>query len=222
MPIMQGGVRSRTQDHLEGESSDPQTARNSGLLLLSLTQDILFITPDASQILDRLLQCDSPTSSDVPLPSIIRDMCDDLAAAWYRSRTKRGWPTMQMRKVTPLLELKLQLGGYVIPERGYPPTCRLLIIFETLMHALPSDNVQATESLISLQPLLTTRQEAVARGLMRGLTNKELASELSLSTHTVKDYVRIIMAKLNVTTRSGLVARLIHGTQQEAPTKEKN
>jgi DNA-binding NarL/FixJ family response regulator len=45
-------------------------------------------------------------------------------------------------------------------------------------------------------------------GLMRGLTNKELAAELRISTHTVKEYIRQIMMKVKTTSRTGIVARV--------------
>lgn len=214
MPILEGDVRPRNQRRSELELFESATALNTGVMLLSLTRDILFITPDASRMLRQLWQSNHHVPSAIPLPSIIHEMCDEMTTAWHHCASTHDWTSIQMRRITPPLQPRLRLEGYVVPERGRPPTCRLLIIFETLSNVPHPEGARTPASTTFRHPLLTARQEAVAQGLMRGLTNKELANELALSTHTIKDYVRIIMAKLNVSTRAGVVARLIGAIRQ--------
>ena len=48
---------------------------------------------------------------------------------------------------------------------------------------------------------LTTRQRQVLELASRGLANKEIARELNISKHTVKNYFYAIFKKLNVTNR---------------------
>ena len=40
---------------------------------------------------------------------------------------------------------------------------------------------------------------------IQGLTNKEIASRMSISANTVRAFIRMIMVKLGVSTRSGIV-----------------
>ncbi len=53
---------------------------------------------------------------------------------------------------------------------------------------------------------LTRRERAVLALLMRGLTNKGIAQELTISENTVKRYLKSIFAKLGVDSRAGAVA----------------
>jgi len=53
----------------------------------------------------------------------------------------------------------------------------------------------------------TPRERDVVSLLLEGLTSKEIAQRLNISSHTVKGYIRFIMTKTGVTTRSGIVAR---------------
>jgi len=53
--------------------------------------------------------------------------------------------------------------------------------------------------------LLTEREMAVVRCVADGLTNKEVAAKLSLSQHTVKNYLFRIFDKLNVSSRIELI-----------------
>ena len=58
-------------------------------------------------------------------------------------------------------------------------------------------------------PKLTPRQEDVLRCICSGLSNKEIARELNLQEPTVKMYVKMLYAKLNVRSRTqaAIVAR---------------
>jgi DNA-binding CsgD family transcriptional regulator len=53
---------------------------------------------------------------------------------------------------------------------------------------------------------LTGREEEVASLVARGLTNRQIASELSISEHTASTHVRKILKKLNLHSRSQLTA----------------
>jgi DNA-binding NarL/FixJ family response regulator len=52
---------------------------------------------------------------------------------------------------------------------------------------------------------LTEREMAVVRCVAEGLTNKDVAAELGLSTHTVKNYLFRIFDKLGVSSRIELI-----------------
>ncbi|MEP6715051.1 MAG: helix-turn-helix transcriptional regulator [Terriglobia bacterium] len=56
---------------------------------------------------------------------------------------------------------------------------------------------------------LTDRELEVLRGVSTGLTSKEIAAELDISPNTVKSYLRILMVKIGVTTRSAIVGKLL-------------
>jgi len=53
---------------------------------------------------------------------------------------------------------------------------------------------------------LTRRELSVLRLVAQGLSNKEIASELGISTHTVKYHLASLLAKLGVHSRTEAVA----------------
>ncbi|MGB0113268.1 MAG: helix-turn-helix transcriptional regulator, partial [Ilumatobacteraceae bacterium] len=55
---------------------------------------------------------------------------------------------------------------------------------------------------------LSNRETDIVLALCRGLGTKELASELGISTHTVRDHLKVVFTKANVSSRGELVARL--------------
>jgi len=56
---------------------------------------------------------------------------------------------------------------------------------------------------------LGPRERTVLELYVQGLTNKEIASKLALSVHTIDSYNRSLYEKLHVNTRSGAVAKAL-------------
>lgn len=54
---------------------------------------------------------------------------------------------------------------------------------------------------------LTGREHEVLRHLLQGLTSKEIADRMNISPNTVKAFLRLIMVKMGVSTRSGIVGK---------------
>lgn len=55
---------------------------------------------------------------------------------------------------------------------------------------------------------LTPREREITQALARGLTNNEIAADLFLSAHTVRDHLKAIFSKLGVGSRGELVAKI--------------
>lgn len=64
-----------------------------------------------------------------------------------------------------------------------------------------------TEVRPSLKEVLTDREKDILKGISRGLTNKEIALQLSLTEGTVKNYISVIFQKLNVQDRTQAALR---------------
>jgi DNA-binding CsgD family transcriptional regulator len=56
---------------------------------------------------------------------------------------------------------------------------------------------------------LTDREEQALRGIALGLSGKQLAERMNISPNTVKVYLRLIMAKMGVTGRGEIAAKLL-------------
>lgn len=67
---------------------------------------------------------------------------------------------------------------------------------------------------------LTDREQEALQGIAAGLTSKEIAAGMNISPNTVKSFLRIIMLKMGVATRVGLVGKLLedkdnHGSSSD-------
>jgi len=60
---------------------------------------------------------------------------------------------------------------------------------------------------ISAQFGLTQREGEAVEFLLQGLTTKEIATRMQISPNTVKAFVRLVMVKMRVSTRSGIAGK---------------
>ncbi len=56
---------------------------------------------------------------------------------------------------------------------------------------------------------LTRRERETVELLLQGLTSKEIAERMQISPNTVKAFLRLVMVKLNVSTRSGIAGKIV-------------
>jgi DNA-binding NarL/FixJ family response regulator len=76
----------------------------------------------------------------------------------------------------------------------------------SFLHAVAQ--IRAAHDLGDLEGL-TARELEVAELLARGMTNKEIADALVITTNTVKRHLKAIFAKLDVHTRAAAAAKAI-------------
>jgi DNA-binding CsgD family transcriptional regulator len=56
---------------------------------------------------------------------------------------------------------------------------------------------------------LTPREQETARLLGEGLTSKEIATRMNISPNTVNSFVRLMMVKMNVSSRSAIIGKIV-------------
>ena len=56
---------------------------------------------------------------------------------------------------------------------------------------------------------LTEREQEALEGISIGLSNKQLSERMNISPNTVRAFLRLIMVKMGVTSRSAIVAKIL-------------
>jgi DNA-binding CsgD family transcriptional regulator len=93
--------------------------------------------------------------------------------------------------------------GMVNHSNGSTPAAGLMVVmFER------RNNQAATMAGISEHFGLTTRERETVQFLLEGLTSKEIAQRMAISPNTVKAFIRLVMVKMDVSTRSGIIGKI--------------
>jgi len=93
------------------------------------------------------------------------------------------------------------------PQNGRPAVAAIAVLLER------GGSGSYAVADVSERFHLTKRERAVVEFLIQGFTNKEIAGRMNISPNTVRAFVRMVMIKLGVSTRSGIVGivfRAIH------------
>lgn len=56
---------------------------------------------------------------------------------------------------------------------------------------------------------LTVRERETVQFLLKGLTSKEIAIRMEISPNTVKAFLKLVMIKMNVPSRVGIIVKIL-------------
>ncbi len=163
----------------------------SGFLLLDTSLNLIASNPEAVQILSYPSKPDRIKQLSVFLADRVRTALADSSPDGHGAKEYQSG-----RRRYICRKFEIDCNG------RYTPQPALAMIFERA--ATPD---LALEEIVR-QFNLTQRERETVELLVQGLTTKEIAGRLSISPNTVKAFVRIVMVKMGVSTRSGIVGRL--------------
>lgn len=175
----------------------------TGILLLSSTLQVVYLNPEARGLLQEFT-LRSGLAADVP--PAIRSFCQELIQRLPASPGPTDWEGLRLSRVTGSPAHPILVRGFGVPA-PLSGNGQLLLLIELVQ---PTDGVHGSQPSATKPLNLTPRETSVIRCLLEGLTNKEIANKLGLSEHTVKDHLKRLMKKTHVTTRTGLVVRMLN------------
>ncbi len=175
--------------------SEPDTA---GFILLDLSLRLIAFNSEAAMILG-----DSNPNTKVQVPEgLLKEL---------RSRGHNGLSSLVTPLIMPFHTIR---GDYI---------CQAYRLNEPLPAGLPSSvilvlhrdtSVTETVSKVAHDFSLTERECEALIGISLGLSSKELAERMNISPNTVRTFLRLIMLKMGVSTRSALFARMLYARER--------
>ncbi len=189
-----------------------------GILILDKRMKVIYLNLDAKVFLagltekSRLAPQDegiSPSpqyeagNEQMVLPEIICQLYEQFTEALilYESASEEPVPTVNricihVGVVYLLRALSLE------NQKNHKKQDHFMILIERVSQGLRIDQIDWTAKL-------TPRENEVVQLLLEGKTNKEVAVCINIGEYTVKDHIKRIMKKLEVTTRAGIVAKVL-------------
>jgi DNA-binding CsgD family transcriptional regulator len=179
-------VATRVLRRAMGRGLEEGGVRPPVVILLDAGDHVTAMTPGGRQVLDDLRT--QPVDGD--LPGLVQ-----AAAARVRSSPSATGLTTRVR----------DCNGRWLRMHASPVEGEFGSIVLTIEPAAPDDLVQIL--LESYE--LTRRETEIALCICRGLPTRDIAAELMISAHTVRDHIKVIFAKAGVSSRGELMAELL-------------
>ena len=175
-------------------TSNKASASSEGFLLLNSDLSPIFVNRAAAEILS------------YPHKLGTHKNLEEYLASRVRTSLVAG----KSSRVTTLVS-EYQSGNRLYQCRAYrvnvvaheDSECSLAVILER------GSNRSFSIDQVSDRFHLTIREREVLQYLLNGLTTKQIASGMEISPNTVKAFLRMIMVKMGVSTRSGIVGRAL-------------
>ena len=171
-------------------------AGERGLVILDSSLNLIASNDEAIRILAFPERAEHIRQPDLWLTSKIRAQ---LVQRHARSRTIFVKEFASARRT-------YSCSAYVLTVRGNGSSAKPLPLLLTLERKPHSS---ANLAVLSERFGLTGREQETVKLLLQGLTSKEIATLMGISPNTVKAFVRLVMIKMGVSTRSGIAGKLV-------------
>ncbi len=94
--------------------------------------------------------------------------------------------------------IKSDVDAYVLKERSID---ELMITIKNVLAGNKEYSPELMENIFTSKNPLTTQEITILKEISLGLSNKEIAENLHLSNGTIRNYISVILMKLNVDNR---------------------
>jgi DNA-binding CsgD family transcriptional regulator len=170
------------------------TPSNNGFLLLDSAFNLIAADDAALQILS------FPSGADrIKQPKVF--LADRVRTTLLDHKKRDGRPTFVREFMSG--KRRFICKSFQVNCNGqYPVQPAFAVLLER--HAVDSTGL----SEISEQYNLTQRERETVEFLLQGLTSKEIATRMRISPNTVKAFLRLVMVKMSVSTRSGIAGKV--------------
>ena len=175
-------------------TADRVTSR--GFLLLNSSMMPIFVNPLAAQILMYPQKVEIHVDLNADLASKIRSIL-------VRERSEHGPVFVPHFQSGKRVYLCRAFRVNALSQAGSQPSVAVLL------ERGPKGSVSLDH--VSEKFHLSIREREVLQHLLEaGPTTKEIAIQMGISPHTVKAFLRLIMVKMGVSTRSGIVGKALY------------
>jgi DNA-binding CsgD family transcriptional regulator len=168
---------------------------NPGILILDMNNKLSYANKEALDILPAF--CKKPTRTmQEQIPEAIHLLCDQLKNSVITGRKDEVCCSVMEN----LPGLVFSLRAFFLSAGETAPT-HTMVLIEKISERREADFARAIADFS-----LSKREAEVLRLLCHGHTNKEIAGKLFISQYTVKDHIKKIMQKMDVKSRSEIIA----------------
>ena len=173
-----------------------------GILMLSSSMQLLYSDRRIWELFGRIKTQEGKAQHGV-LPPAVETLCSEIIKLLQVRTEAKDWEHFRVKRVVGDPVQPILLSGVGIPEQ-HGGKSRVLITVEALGRRQEAIIEQAKELF-----RLTTREVSVVQHLLKGWTNKEIASALTVTEQTIKEHIKHIMAKTQTTTRTGILVHVL-------------
>ena len=197
--LPQGIIPTEFADDLQGLAD---LRSGPGILILSTDTRLLHMNRRGWELI-RQINDTQPLKAGGLLPVAVTEICSEIQSLLSAQLGSKDWEQLEIRRLAGDTKKPVLLRGFGLPG-SEPSHAKVLVVMEVMGRR------ERLAQQLKERFQLTTREQSVVQNLSKGLTNKEIANELGITEPTVKAHIKHIMEKTKCTTRTAIVAQVLH------------
>lgn len=186
-----------------------------GVFAFTLSLELLYMNHEAQELSRYLNRSRGGPAASGLLPSDVTKLCEEILKRLHLQADAKDWQQVHVRRMAGELSRPIVLQGFGIPDAsGLDHSLIIVLMEEREFHS--DARIEAARTRYHL----TDREMNVLENLAKGLTNKEIAITLGIAEQTIKEHLKHIMEKTQVSTRTAVLAQLFQGQIQRPAKRE--
>ena len=176
-----------------------------GVLIFTLLPlQLQYLNLEARHLLELTAHPHGIHATGVVLPPQLNALLREIKERLQHHTVAKDWEEVELTQTLDHGLVPIVLRGFGLPDPGDIRLSRILLLMEETRRRdeFVSDHVKECFQL-------TCREQTVVEHLCKGLTNKEIAAALGISTFTVKEHVRSVMKKTKTSTRTAILGEIV-------------
>jgi len=176
-----------------------------GVIVLAPSIQLLYRNQQARELCEEINQYDNVKTASGVLPAAVTSLAFEIRRLLRIRPESKDWEQIQLRRVAGDPDRPVLLCGFGLIDADLWKS-RIFILMQETSSAYWHRRI-LDRSKEKFQ--LTTRETDILQHLLKGWTNKEIATALRMSEQTVKEHIKHLLAKTGITTRTGIVMKAV-------------
>lgn len=192
--------------------ADGSTHAELGMIVLAPSIQLHYRNQQARELCEQINRYDNMKSANGVLPAAVTNLANEIRRL-LRIRTEmKDWEQIQLRRVAGNPDRPILLCGFGLIDANLGKSRIVIVLRETSPAYWHKRILDRSKEKFQL----TRRETDLLQQLLKGWTNKEIATAVQISEQTVKEHIKHILAKTGSTTRTGIVMQaVLCGLQSE-------
>ncbi len=172
--------------------SSSHTSSEMGLLLLDAAFEPIYANDDVVELL-------AYPNSPREIESLDRFVAEQIRSVLFNGRSSPAPEFLSGKR-------RYRCQAFPVKSNSADPSDATVVLFERG----PRESIDI--ATIAAEFHLTERERETVGFLVEGLTSKAIAGHMNISPNTVKAFIRLVMVKMGVATRAGIVGKIVKTT----------
>lgn len=176
-----------------------------GVLVFTTSIQLRYRDQRARELCEQINRYENLQTASGVLPSAVTNLADEIRRLLRIRTESKDWEQFQIRRVAGSPDRPVLLCGFGLTDANMWQSKIVLVMQETGPAFWHKRVLDRSKEKFQLTP----RETDILQHLLKGWTNKEIATAMKMSEQTVKEHMKHLSAKTGITTRTGIVMKAV-------------